>query len=86
MPATITAETAAMEFRILGPMETVHRGATHHASGRKKCALLARLVLEHRLSVQDPLAPAVFDWEGEAAELIFAERSLSLAEINTLIA
>ena len=56
-----------------------------HSSVDARRALLARLVLEHRLSVQDPLAPAVFDWEGEAAELIFAERNLSLADVSALL-
>jgi alkylation response protein AidB-like acyl-CoA dehydrogenase len=48
-------------------------------------ALLARLVLEHRLSVHDPLAPAERDWEGEAAGLIFAERSVTLDEVLGLL-
>jgi len=47
-------------------------------------ALLARLVLEHRLSKQDPLAPSG-NWEGEAAELILAERKIALAEVNGLL-
>jgi len=49
-------------------------------------ALLARFILEHRLSAQDPLEPPAMDWEGEAAELIFAERKISLSEIAGLIA
>ena len=48
-------------------------------------ALLSRLVLEHRLSPHDPLAPAEQNWEGEAAELLFAERTLSLAEVSALL-
>ena len=48
-------------------------------------ALLARLLLEHRLSAQDPLAPASGNWEGEAAELIFAERKVALAEVTGMI-
>jgi acyl-CoA dehydrogenase len=44
-------------------------------------ALLSRLVLDHRLSAPDPLAPASFDWEGEAAELIFADRKVSLSDV-----
>ena len=43
-------------------------------------ALLARLILDHRLCVQDPLEPAAFDWEGEAMELVFSEGKISLAE------
>ena len=41
-------------------------------------ALYARLVLEHRLSVQDPLEPRTGDWEREAAEIIFSEANISL--------
>jgi acyl-CoA dehydrogenase len=48
-------------------------------------ALYVRLILEHRLSVQDPLAPTAFDCEGEAVELIFAERDLSLADVGALL-
>ena len=56
-----------------------------HANVDARRALLARLVLEHRLSAQDPLAPAAFDWEGTAADLIFAERKLSLADVSALL-
>ena len=31
-------------------------------------ALLARLVLEHRLGTQDPLAPSIGDWERGASD------------------
>jgi alkylation response protein AidB-like acyl-CoA dehydrogenase len=48
-------------------------------------ALLARLILDTRLAAQDPLAPATFDWEGEAADLLFAEGKVSLAEISDLL-
>jgi acyl-CoA dehydrogenase len=45
-------------------------------------ALLARLVLDHRLTARDPLQPARGDWEDEAAHLIFAERKIALSEIT----
>jgi hypothetical protein len=48
-------------------------------------ALLARLVLEHRLGTQDPLAPSAKDWEGAAADLLFAERKLVLADVSGLL-
>jgi len=48
-------------------------------------ALLARLVLDQRLSARDPLEPEAFDCEGGAAELIFAERKVSLPEIAGLL-
>jgi alkylation response protein AidB-like acyl-CoA dehydrogenase len=49
-------------------------------------ALLSRLVLDHRLSAQDPLEPASFDWEGQASELIFADRKIEMPEIVHLLA
>ena len=48
-------------------------------------ALYARLVLEHRLSAQDPLAPADGDWEREAAEILFSERSVAMADVAGLL-
>jgi acyl-CoA dehydrogenase-like protein len=56
-----------------------------HANVDARRALFARLILEHRLTAQDPLAPAEFDWEGEVAELIFAEHDLSLADVSALL-
>jgi acyl-CoA dehydrogenase len=49
-------------------------------------ALYARFVLEHRLSAQDPLAPGAGNWESAAAELVFAERHVALAEVARLLA
>jgi acyl-CoA dehydrogenase len=48
-------------------------------------ALYARLVLDHRVSVQDPLEPRASDWERDAAEIIFSESEVSLAEIAGLL-
>jgi hypothetical protein len=48
-------------------------------------ALLARLVLEHRLATQDPLAPTVGNLENSAADLLFTDRKISLAEIAGLL-
>jgi len=48
-------------------------------------ALLARFVLEHRLSAQDPLAPAIGDFEAEAVELVFSQRKVGLAEVTGLL-
>jgi acyl-CoA dehydrogenase len=48
-------------------------------------ALYARLVLEHRLSAQDPLEPRTGDWEREAAEILFGERQVALPEIAGLL-
>jgi alkylation response protein AidB-like acyl-CoA dehydrogenase len=48
-------------------------------------ALYARLILEYRLSPQDPLAPDEREWEREATEILLSERSVSIAEIEALL-
>ncbi len=49
-------------------------------------ALYARLVLEHRLSPQDPLAPHEGAWERKATELLLSDQSVSLEAIAGLLA
>jgi alkylation response protein AidB-like acyl-CoA dehydrogenase len=49
-------------------------------------ALYARLVLDHRLSAQDPLAPEEHAWERAAAEILLSERSVTFDEIRGLLA
>jgi hypothetical protein len=53
------------------------------ADGRR--ALYARFVLEYRLSAKDPLEPRIGDWEREAAEILFAEPPVTLADIAGLL-
>ena len=48
-------------------------------------ALYARLVLDHRLSAEDPLEPDTGGWQREAAEIIFSEAKISLAGIVGLL-
>ena len=60
------------------------REATQPGADARR-ALYARFVLEHRLSAQDPLAPRHGDWEREAAEILFSERQISIAEITGLL-
>ena len=48
-------------------------------------ALYARLVLDHRLSAQDPLAPADGDIERAIAELVLSQRPVTLAEVTGLL-
>jgi acyl-CoA dehydrogenase len=49
-------------------------------------ALHARFVLEHRLSPKDPLAANDGGWENAAAELVFSERTVSIADVAELLA
>jgi len=48
-------------------------------------ALYARLVLEHRLSAQDPLAPHEGAWERKAADALLSDQSVSLENIAALL-
>jgi alkylation response protein AidB-like acyl-CoA dehydrogenase len=56
-----------------------------HPNTDARRALYARLVLDHRLGAQDPLEPTASDWEREAAELIFSQRKISVAETAGLL-
>ncbi len=56
-----------------------------HPEADARRALYARLVLEHRLGPNDPLAPRESEWEREAAEVLLSERSVSIAEIAGLL-
>jgi alkylation response protein AidB-like acyl-CoA dehydrogenase len=47
--------------------------------GDARRLLLARMVLEHRLSPQDPLAPADRSWEEAATDLLLGEAPVPLA-------
>jgi acyl-CoA dehydrogenase len=49
-------------------------------------ALLARFVIEHKLSAQDPLEPARGGQVGAAADLVLAERKISLAAVTGFLA
>ncbi|MGC8475939.1 MAG: acyl-CoA dehydrogenase family protein [Acetobacteraceae bacterium] len=48
-------------------------------------ALLARMVLEHRLTPRDPLAPALAEWETPAADLLLGDAPATLAEVAPLL-
>jgi acyl-CoA dehydrogenase len=48
-------------------------------------ALLARFVLEHRLTAQDPLAPANDDWERAATDIVLGQEPASPTRVATLL-
>jgi alkylation response protein AidB-like acyl-CoA dehydrogenase len=74
---------ASSLYHITSAILMTWEAAQGGTDGRR--ALYARLVLEHRLSRQDPLAPGDGSWEREAAELVFSERKVSLAEVAPLL-
>ncbi|MEA2896873.1 MAG: hypothetical protein QOJ84_2488 [Bradyrhizobium sp.] len=56
-----------------------------HSSVDARRALLARFVLEHRLTARDPLAPSGDAWEREATDIVLAEEPASLTRVATLL-
>jgi hypothetical protein len=75
---------ASALYHIASAVLMTAEAARPGADGRR--ALYARLVLEHRLSAQDPLAPDEHAWERAAAEILLSQRSVTLGEIAGLLA
>jgi acyl-CoA dehydrogenase len=59
-------------------------GTRPHADARR--VLVARFVLEHRLSPQDPLASDAAAWEEEAIALLLEDAPVSLTRASALLA
>jgi hypothetical protein len=76
-------QAASSLYHITSAILMTWEAAQPDADARR--ALYARLVLEHRLSPQDPLEPHAGDWKREAAEILFSERSVSIAEVSGLL-
>jgi acyl-CoA dehydrogenase len=56
-----------------------------HSSVDARRALLARFVLEYRLTARDPLAPANDAWERDATDIILSDEPVSLTRVATLL-
>ena len=54
-------------------------------SGNGKRLLLSRMILEHRLSPEDPMAMRDNRWESQAADLLLRDGNVSLAEAAPLV-
>ena len=54
-------------------------------SGNGKRLLLSRMILEHRLSAEDPMAMRDNRWESQAADLLFTGQDVSMAEANPFV-
>jgi acyl-CoA dehydrogenase len=76
-------QAASSLYHITSAILMAWEAAQPGADARR--ALYARLVLEHRLSAQDPLAPHTGDWEREAAEVVFSDRQVAVGEIAGLL-
>jgi acyl-CoA dehydrogenase len=76
-------QAASALYHVTSAVLMTREAAEPGADARR--APYARLVLEHRLSVRDPLAPHEGEWERAAAEVLLSERSVSIAEIAGLL-
>ena len=76
-------QAASSLYHITSAILMSWEAAQPGADGRR--ALYARLVLEHRLSPQDPLGPDAGDWERGAAEILFSERPVAVGEVAGLL-
>ena len=76
-------QAASALYHITSAVLMTSEAARPAADARR--ALLARLVLEHRLSARDPLAPEEGEWEQLAAEFLLSERRISLGEVAPLL-
>ena len=76
-------QAASALYHIASAVLMTREAAEPGADARR--ALYARLLLEHRLSVRDPLAPHEGEWERVAAEILLSERNVSIAEVSGLL-
>jgi hypothetical protein len=53
--------------------------------GDARRLLLARLVLEHRLTAQDPFSLAKNAWEEQATDLLLSDRPVALQTAQSLV-
>jgi hypothetical protein len=53
--------------------------------GDARRLLLSRMVLEHRLSPHDPLAPRFAEWESRAADLLLEDAPVSFETAARLV-
>jgi acyl-CoA dehydrogenase len=74
---------ASALYHITSAILMTWEAAQPEADARR--ALYAKFVLEHRLSAHDPLAPRYADWERDAADLVFSEQSVAIAEVVRLL-
>jgi len=76
-------QVASSLYHIASAILMAWEAAQPGADARR--GLYARFVLDHRLGAQDPLEPQVGAWEHQAAEVVFSERRVALAEIAGLL-
>ena len=68
------------------PAPSCSPGRARATAADARRALLARFVLEHRLSPKDPLEPEEATWEGPAIAALLEDAPVPLARAAALLA
>ena len=80
---TLAREAASALYHATSAALMAWEGSQSGVDARR--ALLARFVLEHRLTLRDPLAPGDESWEQAAIDIILGDRPVSFAEVAGLL-
>jgi acyl-CoA dehydrogenase len=80
---TIARRAASALYHVTSAVLFAWEGSQPGVDARR--LLLARFVLEHKLTTSDPLAPANDAWEQQAIDLVLAEGPVSAAQATRLL-
>jgi hypothetical protein len=80
----LARKAATALYNAVSAVLLAHEGVQDPRDARR--LLLSRMVLEHRLTADDPLGDDRAEWEGRATDLLLADTPASLAEVQTVIA
>jgi alkylation response protein AidB-like acyl-CoA dehydrogenase len=80
----LSRKAATALYNTVSAVLLAHEGAQDPRDARR--LLISRMVLEHRLAADDPLAPAEATWEQPAIDLLLADAPVPLAQAQALIA
>jgi acyl-CoA dehydrogenase len=76
-------QAASALYHVTSAILMTSEAARPDADARR--ALVARMILEHRLSARDPLQDDEAEWEHAAADILLSEPSVSIDEIAGLL-
>jgi alkylation response protein AidB-like acyl-CoA dehydrogenase len=79
----LARKAATALYNVVSAVLLAHEGVQDARDARR--LLLSRMVLEHRLSADEPLAPSDAEWEAPAIDLLLADAPVPLGEARALI-
>jgi acyl-CoA dehydrogenase len=79
----LARKAATALYNAVSAVLLAHEGGEDPRDARR--LLLSRMVLDHRLAADDPLAPAAAEWEGPAIDLLLADAPVPLEEAQALV-